>query len=136
MNPTKTKSAPGLFQMCFFTFCGFYSVPNIFRCSVQSSEKPLRSLDKVSVAGSSCPAVAFGEGRMPLRMASMMSGARLTRLNARKRKARSCLTFCASSETVATLPDSSILRYWKPCITAFCKGDMVSGSSSVCSTSG
>ena len=103
----------------------FYSIPNIFRCSVQSSGKPLRSLERVREAGS-----------LPLRIASMMSGARLTKLNARKRKARSCLTFCASSETVATLPDSSISRYWKPCITAFCKGDMVSGSSSVCSTSG
>ena len=92
MNPTKTKSTPGLFQMRFFAFCGFYYVPNIFRCSVQSSGKPLRSLERVMVAGSSCPAVAFGEGRMPLRMASMMSGARLTRLNARKRKARSCFT--------------------------------------------
>ena len=113
-----------------------YSIQNTFRCSIQSSGKPLRSLDNVSVADSSCPAVAFGEGRMPLRMASTISGARLTRLNARKRKARSCLTFCASSETVATLPDSSISRYWKPCMTAFCKGDMVSGSSSVCSVSG
>ena len=64
----------------------------------------------MSAAGSSCPAIALGDGRMPLRMVSMMSGARLTKLNARKRKARSCLTFCASSETVATFPDSSRLK--------------------------
>ena len=62
--------------------------------------------------------------------------ARLTKLNARQRKARSCLTFAASSDTVATLPDFNISRYWKHCITAFCGGNMVSGSSSASSCSG
>ena len=84
----------------------FHSMPNSFRCSSQSSGKPLRSLNNVSFAGSSCPAVAFCEGRMPLRMASMMSGARLTRLNARKRKAHFCLTFCVRSmENTFILPE-------------------------------
>ena len=74
MKSINTNSAPGLLLMHFLGGDNiFIYIPNIFRCSSQSSGKPLRSLDNVSEDGSSCPAIAFGDGRMPLRMASMMS---------------------------------------------------------------